>query len=71
MKLWQETIKEDGTSSLKDHKIRSVWKGCLECNFEPKNARSRILVCKTCGNETTINYSTHDLKNGRIIPNTK
>lgn len=69
MNLWQETIKQDGTSSLQTHKPKVI---AQYCKFEDhivdnEFPNSRIAKCKKCGKEIPLILGFHEIKDGKIL----
>lgn len=69
MNLWQEVIKSDGTSSIKDHKLKTVAQWCRfeDHEVDDEFPNSRIAVCKKCGKHIPLVLGFHEIKNGRVF----
>ncbi len=70
MNLWQEQKDpETGESSIKEHKLKTVWQSCKkgDCYFELTNSPTRECTCNKCGSVTYFVLGMQILKDGKII----
>lgn len=69
MNLWQPQTKQNGESSLQEHRLRTVSKHCAFADHVVDNEfpSSRVAVCKKCGKEIPLILGFHEIKNGKIL----
>lgn len=66
--LWQETIKDNGESSLKIHELRKVAEGCEEGkhHFVFSGGSLREAICSRCQTTVPFVLGYHKIENGKI-----
>lgn len=69
MSLWQETINENGQSSISVHKPKVIGKWCKfeDHVVDDEFPNSRIAVCKICGKQIPVILGYHAIKNGKLL----
>lgn len=68
---WKEYVNSDtGESTIKEHKLKTVWQSCLrnECIYELTNPRTRECTCTKCGAITYFVLGMSKLVEGKIVP---
>ena len=67
--LWKDLVnKKTGEHSVKEIKLRTIWKSCPrgECDFE--RIGSREVKCKKCGKTQFYVLGKERLVDGKLIP---
>ena len=66
--LWQETIDENGKSSLKEHTLKKVLEGCEEGkhNFVFSGGSLREAVCTKCLTTVPFVLGYHTIVDGSV-----
>lgn len=66
--IWTERVNTDtGESSIKTHTSKIVKQWCGDHYFIWKDIGKRLLVCKHCDYETSINIGLQSLDEGKLI----
>lgn len=66
---WQDHVNtETGEHSIKDHKLKLVWKSCKHDKHYYELTANREVTCKKCGAIKPFVLGIETLKDGKLIP---
>ena len=67
--IWTERQdSETGESSIKEHKLKEVWRSCAEKDHIYKITGNREATCKKCGALKIFVVGKEIFKDGKFIP---
>ena len=66
--LWEETIDNNGKSSLQLHEVKKIYEGCQEDShyFVFDGNSRREAICKKCKLISLFIVGLHNIKDGKI-----